>query len=1201
MIFSVQGTAQLTADFSTDKTGGCKPLAISFSNQTTGASINATYFWDFGNGNTSALLNPGAIFKDELVYNVTLTVKDGNSSSSKTKQITVSPPPTADFTASPVKGCLPVQVDFVTTSTGNEINNFTWDFGDGNILQAGSALQSHTYSVPQKATVSLTISNNFGCTQTVVKQSLVNILPAIQASFSASKTTLCRVTDPVNFTNSSSGPGTLTYAWDFGDGKTSTLKTPSHIFNVRGTYTVTLTVTSSEGCTATSSQAGYINVADFTSDFIVPSPICQGATVTFNSTSTPPPLTREWLVDGVTAYYYNINTLDYNFATTGTHTIQLKNNFGGCADSVSKKITVSEVPDLTGFIISSADSCGAPAVYQFKDTTHGATKWEWDFTHTIADDIQSNLQAPTFTYNTDGGYSVLLKVANAAGCKAITIQSVGISGPYVSVSADGEPHPCGPYSKKFFASSTDSIVVYKWNFGDGTTSALPQPTHLFSVPGNYSVTLSYTTAKGCKGTASYGNLDVFPKPVANFSASASTLCGNTPVTFTAVEQGLGIYYSWDFGDNSSNYGFNTSYFTHQYNYDSVYTVRLIVSTINSCSDTLTKTNFIKVLPPFPRITGASNTCDGNRGLVAFTQDSKKALTWLWNFGDGTTRSFNTDSPSVSHNYGATGSYKAVLTTTNGQCSVRDSVNVYVLLKQKPLFTASASNICTSDKIQVTINHLENNPWPATNNTFYYLYGAQYNDLSSYGGLIDYNQNYNWGSTFNGSFAQFEKGKTGIRTITRSVGFDCADTTNFIPLSIKGSTAGFEVITSNVCFKSPVVLRDSSKTNSKLVFWQWDFGDGTVLLNDHGGTISHEYANPGGYNVGLVITDTSGCSANSNSQLIAVTVNGPKASFIPSANNTFITLPVYFNNNTNNYNSNNTGYSWAFGDGTVSSDFSPQHAYDLPGKYIVKLIAKNIATNCADTASQDIIVNNFNPAFAISSSFLTADNCPPLLVRLSNNSINYNTVKWDFGDGNTADNLNYPAHIYEKPGRYIITLYVYGPSGLTGTYIDSISIMQSSATLRIDKKIGCTGLIATLNATVKNSSAYTWDLGDGSLVSNDDSTITHQYNTAGVFKPWLMLTDSNGCNTFSSLNDSIIISKGPDVMITPADPTICAGQSIVLKASGGVTYKWSPAKGLDNVLLASPTAAPLATEIFKVTVKDEIGCSDSGSTKVTVIQ
>src|SRR5262245_12342281 len=101
---------QLNANFTVNKTGGCAPLAVAFTNTTTGASANAVYTWDLGNGNTAAIPNPGAIYTNEQVYTVTLRVQDGAQTSQKTQQITVYSKPVVDFSSNVVKGCLPLAV-----------------------------------------------------------------------------------------------------------------------------------------------------------------------------------------------------------------------------------------------------------------------------------------------------------------------------------------------------------------------------------------------------------------------------------------------------------------------------------------------------------------------------------------------------------------------------------------------------------------------------------------------------------------------------------------------------------------------------------------------------------------------------------------------------------------------------------------------------------------------------------------------------------------------------------------------------------------------------------------------------------------------------------------------------------------------------------------------------------------------------------
>ena len=118
LFLGIQGQAQVTADFSGTPVSGCSPLVVSFTDQSTGPVT--PWFWDFGNGNTSTLQNPAAVYVNPGQYTVSLTVTDGGSSTDTqtfTNYVTVFQNPAANFTSSTPNGCAPLQVCF-TAITG---------------------------------------------------------------------------------------------------------------------------------------------------------------------------------------------------------------------------------------------------------------------------------------------------------------------------------------------------------------------------------------------------------------------------------------------------------------------------------------------------------------------------------------------------------------------------------------------------------------------------------------------------------------------------------------------------------------------------------------------------------------------------------------------------------------------------------------------------------------------------------------------------------------------------------------------------------------------------------------------------------------------------------------------------------------------------------------------------------------------------
>ncbi|HJY23934.1 MAG TPA: PKD domain-containing protein, partial [Hanamia sp.] len=313
--------AQLKAGFYVDKAGGCSPLTVTFTN-TTSASSSAVYEWDFGNGNTSSLKNPGAVFLDQKDYTVTLTVKDGSQSSSSSQVVTVYKKPVVDFSVASPKVCTPDAITFTGKATADKGNivSYMWDFGDGFTGTSYGPQMAHTYLSKQSPSVTLSVTDNHGCTNTKIINNIVEVIPGVTASFDADKTFICFAPDPVKMVNNStSGEGTLNYNWDFGDGITSTEKDPTHSFNKKGIYTVKLSVESTTGCKSTLVKTSYLNVGEFTSQMNIPDAVCQNSQVALQNSSTPTPTSYSWVIDGVTyPYYYG----SHNFYEAGEHTIQ---------------------------------------------------------------------------------------------------------------------------------------------------------------------------------------------------------------------------------------------------------------------------------------------------------------------------------------------------------------------------------------------------------------------------------------------------------------------------------------------------------------------------------------------------------------------------------------------------------------------------------------------------------------------------------------------------------------------------------------------------------------------------------------------------------------------------------------------------------------------------------------------------------------
>ncbi len=251
------------ADFSGSPTSGQAPLTVNFTDLSTGSPTS--WSWTFGDGGTSTQQNPSHIYSAAGQYTVSLTATngDGPNTATKTNYITVSAgpqPPSADFSGSPTSGQAPLTVNFTDLSTGSP-TSWSWAFGDGGT----STLQnpSHIYSAAGQYTVSLTAANAAG-PNTATKTNYITVSTGPQppsADFSGSPTS-GQAPLTVNFTDLSTGSPT-SWSWAFGDGGTSTLQNPSHIYSAAGQYTVSLTAANAAGPN-TATKTNYITVSSST-------------------------------------------------------------------------------------------------------------------------------------------------------------------------------------------------------------------------------------------------------------------------------------------------------------------------------------------------------------------------------------------------------------------------------------------------------------------------------------------------------------------------------------------------------------------------------------------------------------------------------------------------------------------------------------------------------------------------------------------------------------------------------------------------------------------------------------------------------------------------------------------------------------------------------------------------------------------------
>ena len=1164
-LFSFSARAQLTANFTATPLSGCAPLVVRFTDQSTGNPNQ--WKWDLGNGTISFLQNPSVTYFNPGQYNVKLVVRNAaNNADSlvKTQYITIYATPSVAFTGSPLTGCFPLPVNFTDQSTPGDgtITQWQWDFGDG----ASSSLQnpSHTYTGAGNYNITLRLTNSFGCIKVITKNQYIQISSGVHADFSNSNPASCNPPVNINFQNLSTGTGILSYQWSFGDGGTSILTNPSHTYTLPGSYIVRLITTNSAGCTDTIIKNNLINIVTINAAFTGADSVCVNSPLLFTNTSTPAPVAAAWdFGDGTVST--SINPVKV-YTLPGVYQVQLIADFGGCFDTAYQTVTVLAKP-RANFTALNTTSCKAPHTVSFTNLSSGGTGYSWDF----GDGNTSTVRNPTHTYTTTGIFTVTLIVTNANGCSD-TLQKPGfvqILPPDVAIN-NLPVSACAPLTWTFTSTinSVDPVVSYQWDFGDGSTSSLPNPVHTFSA-GTYTIQLVITTAGGCTDTATVSpGIIASIKPVANFVANPTDVCAHIPVSFTDLSTGAITSWRWLFGDGGTSADQNP---IHVYEDTGYFDVTLIVCN-SGCCDTIKFIKYIHINPPIAAFTTLFN-CSKPKERV-FTDQSIGADEWNWNFGDGNTST----QQSPVHTYADTGIYTITLLVKNYTtgCEYVTTQTLRVVF-EKANFTASDTIICKNNAVNFNaVNNFAPNVI-----SYQWLFG----DGAS-------------GSGINPVHIYTLSGKYTVQLIVTDI-LGCKDTLiKPLYIQVDGPTANFTPGVSGSCLLSAITFTDNSTGDGThpITSWIWNYGDG-IIDTLTAPPFQHTYAAPGTYTVTLKVIDTKGC-ADSIANASALIISKPVADLSTTDTLSCPTKPINFINKS-------TGpgliYNWNFGDGNTSTSINPVHSYAVDGIYTIKLHITD-QYGCKDSVTYPNYVTIVSPhsGFTMSDSLGT---CPPLFISFTNTSQNFTAVNWDFGDGTSTQTDN-PSHFYNIPGIYFAKLTITGPGGCTDVMQKKITVRGPLGTFTYGPINGCKPLTVNFSANTIDRLSFIWDFNDGTTNSTTDSIVSYTYTIPGIYVPKMILVDPNGCVVPITGPDTIIVN-GINANFGFINNTYCDAASISFSDSSIsndliTNYAWDFGDG-NTSSLQNPVHFYTAPGLYfpQLIVTTQSGCKDTAQSPASV--
>lgn len=490
----------LIADFTESPNPGVANSHVQFTDTSTGDLIY-NWLWDFGDGTpTSAFQNPNHTYTAAYTYNVSLTIINpwGTNTTIKPFNVTGAPlsPPVANFTATPTAGNAPLPVQFTDTSVGTGITSWNWDFGDGNT--STSQNPSHTYATNGTYTVTLVVTNPAGQSAPVTKT--ITVQPPLIAAFGGAPL-IGNAALNVSFADQSTGYNITGYNWNFGDGSTSTSKSPWHIYTTNGTYTVNLTITNPYGIASVSKPAFVTVLPQLVANFTANRTAGNAQLpVQFNDTSTGDGI-NGWSWDFGDNTTESIQNPTHTYSRAGIYNITLTafNSYGNNTTTRTGYITVLQ-PPVAAFNGTPTVGNGQVNV-NFTDlsTGEGITNWNWDF----GDGTTSTSRNPLHLYTNLGTipetYNVTLTINNTYEINATTrTRYITAYPPLVANFTTTATTGDAPLQVDFTDTSTGyDIIGWTWDFGDGSpTGSLRNANYTYTTPGTYTASLVVTNPFG---------------------------------------------------------------------------------------------------------------------------------------------------------------------------------------------------------------------------------------------------------------------------------------------------------------------------------------------------------------------------------------------------------------------------------------------------------------------------------------------------------------------------------------------------------------------------------------------------------------------------------------------------------------------------------------------------------------------------------
>ncbi len=740
--------------------------------------------------------------------------------------------------------------------------------------------------------------------------------------------------------------------WNFGDGPVAsypqvdgvTPNAPRYRYQRAGTYEVALTVTDNNIATDTLYQnLTVLNtppVAAF--DWAPKRPATHEAIQFFD---------KSWDADGrITGWSWDFGdgtppvTLrdpKHTYASNGKYnaTLTVYDTDGGTA-RVSQVVRVLNLPPLADFRWLPLNPRAGESTNFFDASTDSdgvIVAWRWEFNTNPP--IVHTTETPSITFPTSGTFRVKLTVTDDDGGTGSAWRNVTVAnrGPVAAWRVQSPALPVTGDPVQFEDLSVDvdgRIVSWLWDFGDGSTSTVPNPQHAYAANLTYKVRLTVTDNLGASAWEERNLTIGNAAPRAGFVYRPANPLSRDTVLFTdestdADGAATLARWDWDFGDGNTS---TERFPVWAYPRSGIYEVSLTVTDDKGNSGQVRKP--IHVLNRAPT---ATFTLTPARPLalepvqfVSTASDSDGFIvSYLWDFMEGTSSTQN-----AVHVFNRSGTYPVTLTVVDNDGGVATFSLDVIVLHAAPRADFNWTPVIPSANVPV-----------------------QFTDLSAAteGNLVNWAWTFGDGARSSVASPTYAYPRAGTYTV-RLIVTDSSGATAFATKNLtvnEPPVASFAVLPVAPLIRQPTNFRSTATDSDGLIStYQWDI-DGLLL---YGREVNHTFTQPGTGRVTHTVVDDDGGVA-STTRTFSIRNSPPLANFNVSArpaqgNSTF------FMDRSTDSDGTITNWTWTFGDNAVSAAQHPSHVYTQNGYFATRLTVTDNDGGLGTASRISRVVANF---------------------------------------------------------------------------------------------------------------------------------------------------------------------------------------------------------------------------------------------------